>query len=286
MLRVAVNAAAAVDKKLVKLTAWRCKKFAVMIKKKMNRGQHSRNKVFRDMVGILLAHGQDAHCNAFHGAHFPVPHFPVFHSCCGSARSCQDPAPELPDAEDDDCEEADEVLAIMDSQTDGGSDEEGLGDTQIEGDAPAHVPQYQQMDIDQAEIDAWTDRQPDEPSPYLGGEDVAQPGSKSNVGEEVAAPEEAHGGELPGTHPDFNPEDKKVDLYPSVADEQARIRALEKQLANARALQKALNLGVSDRKTFWSRSQKHFNRARKASNYSWTFQRTSLLKKSFYYSSL
>lgn len=86
----------------------------------------------------------------------------------------------------------------MDSQPDGELCEEECEETQIEGDPPVEAPQYQPMDIDQAEIDAWTDRQPDEPSPYLGGEDDAHldhSRSKVEVDGEVANGEKALGSE-------------------------------------------------------------------------------------------
>ena len=177
----------------------------------------------------------------------PSRRFRKVHFHCGASCCFQEPEPYVPDApegaEDD---EAGEVLAIMDSQPDGELCEEECEETQIEGDPPVEAPQYQPMDIDQAEIDAWTDRQADEPSPYLGGEDDAHldhSHSKVEVDGEVANGEKALGSE--DVKGDVKREDKKENLFPSVADEEARIRALEKQLANVRALQQALHLGVT-----------------------------------------
>lgn len=47
------------DKKVMKINAWHCKKFAVMIKKKMHRKQHSRNERFRELVAILHGPGDE-----------------------------------------------------------------------------------------------------------------------------------------------------------------------------------------------------------------------------------
>ena len=140
----------------------------------------------------------------------------------------------------------------MDSQPSPALEPGDCEDTQIEGDPPVQVLQDQNMDMDQAEIDGWTDRQPDDPdwgrtpcdaddgpvlTPKAGAVDSEVEALAENFGKGVSLQEDRE---------DFSPEQKKMDLHQSVGAEEAeaaRIKALEKQLANVRALQQALNLG-------------------------------------------
>lgn len=41
------------DPKQIKLDAWRCKKYCVFIKRKVNRGQQSRCLEFRELMNVL-----------------------------------------------------------------------------------------------------------------------------------------------------------------------------------------------------------------------------------------
>lgn len=46
-------------KAVVKLDAWRCKKFCVLVKRKFRRGQTSRSHEFRNLCGVLAGDEQE-----------------------------------------------------------------------------------------------------------------------------------------------------------------------------------------------------------------------------------